>query len=149
MRTALDIAARFGHITPSALAARGRHLYIGNLFEFPIVDGASKVFRMNTITGRVTPYATGFTAIIGLTFDRRGRLYVLEAGNGQGSGFPDPGAGRIVRLDRSGRRAVIAEGLTFPTGITLGGDGRLYVSNRGFDTPPTGTGEILAINVGE
>jgi len=34
-----------------------------------------------------------------------------------------------------------------PTGITLGPDGALYVSNVGFGPPPVGLGEILRITV--
>jgi len=41
---------------------------------------------------------------------------------------------------------VIAEGLTFPTAMTFGPDGALYVSHKGFGFP-AGQGEILLITV--
>jgi sugar lactone lactonase YvrE len=89
----------------------------------------------------------GLTAVIDVAFDRHGRLYALEMGNGRGSGFPEPGAGRVVRVSPHGDHQVVATGLTFPTAMTFGPDGRLYVSNRGFDAPPTGTGEIVTVDV--
>lgn len=144
VRQVVDFTAAVGHITPTALAARGA-LYVGNLNEFPIVDGASKVYQVTP--GHLKVVADGLTAVLGLAFDRENRLYVLETGNGAGSGFPDPEAGRILRIDQNGRRQVIADGLTFPTGMTFGPDGRLYVSNLGYEIPSDGTGEIVVIDV--
>jgi hypothetical protein len=42
---------------------------------------------------------------------------------------------------------VIADGLFFPTAMTMGPDGNLYVSNVGFGPPPTGMGEVLKIEL--
>jgi hypothetical protein len=41
---------------------------------------------------------------------------------------------------------VIASGLNFPTAITFGPDGNLYVSVNGFGGPP-GTGQIIKITI--
>ena len=38
----------------------------------------------------------------------------------------------------------VVTGLYFPTAMTVGPDGALYVSNRGFGAAP-GTGEVLRI----
>jgi hypothetical protein len=43
-------------------------------------------------------------------------------------------------------QTVIADGLTFPTAMTFGPDGALYVSHKGFGLP-AGQGEILLITV--
>jgi hypothetical protein len=63
------------------------------------------------------------------------------------SGGPAPMTGDIVRVDPNGSRTTIASGLNFPTGITIGPDGALYVSNVGFGPPPIGLGQILRIEV--
>jgi hypothetical protein len=86
------------------------------------------------------------TAVLGVAFDSRGRLYVLE--DDTVAGFPGPaavGKGDVVRVNHDGSKTTIATGLTFPTGMTFGPDGRLYVSNNGYAFPP-GKGEIVVIN---
>lgn len=57
-----------------------------------------------------------------------------------------PGAGAVVRLAASGGRQVVGSGLTFPTVMTFGPDGVLYVSAHGSGSPP-GSGEILLIRL--
>ena len=37
--------------------------------------------------------------------------------------------------------------LTFPTGMTLGPVGALYISNVGFGPPPIGLGQILRVQL--
>jgi hypothetical protein len=37
--------------------------------------------------------------------------------------------------------------LFFPTGMTFGPDGALYVSNVGFGPPPMGLGQVLTIEI--
>jgi hypothetical protein len=150
IRIVADFTAQFGHIAPSALAQAGPLLIVGNIFQFPIVDGASGLFVVApqipfppSIAAK--KFVSGLTAVIDLAFDRHGRLYALEMGNGQGSGFPDPEAGRVVRVHPNGRKEVVVTGLTFPTGMTFGPDHRLYISNKGFEIPSKGTGEILAV----
>jgi hypothetical protein len=152
IRIVADFTAQFGHIAPSALAQAGPLLIVGNIFEFPIVDGASGLFVVAplipfppSITAK--RFATGLTAVIDLAFDHHGRLHALEMGNGQGSGFPDPEAGRVVRVHPNGRKEVVLTGLMFPTGMTFGRDRRLYISNKGFEIPSKGTGEILAVDL--
>ena len=65
-------------------------------------------------------------------------------------GFPGPGelgTGQVVRINPSGTKTVIATGLSFPTAITRGPDGALYVSNLGFGGPTPGLGQILRITI--
>jgi hypothetical protein len=51
-----------------------------------------------------------------------------------------------VRLTGDGSWEVIATGLVFPTGMTFGDDGMLYVSNFGFGFPP-GAGQVVKVDV--
>jgi hypothetical protein len=63
-----------------------------------------------------------------------------------GDTYPGPNNGKVVR-QRSGTLLTIAEGLTVPTGMTLGPDGSLYVSNFGAVPGPAGVGQIVKIIV--
>jgi len=139
----VDVSASQGHIVPTALAYKG-NFFFGNLGEFPVVPGTETVFKL-TPSGNLKPWATGLTTILGLAFDNRDRMYVLETSNLAGP--PTPGHGDIVRIDPSGARTTIVSGLTFPTGMTMGPDGNLWVSNQGFGPTTAGFGEILRINL--
>ena len=137
-----DISATQGHIVPTVVAERRGALYLSNLGTFPGMTGSQKILRISR-SGNVSTVATGFTAVLGLDFDARGRLYVLETG--EAGGFPSPGAGRVIRLDRKGNRVVIVDGLFLPTGLRIGPDGWLYISNKGFGPPQPG--EILRVDL--
>jgi len=56
-----------------------------------------------------------------------------------------PGTGRVVQVRTDGTLQPVATGLTFPTGMAVGSDGKLYVANKGFGLPP-GSGEIVKID---
>jgi sugar lactone lactonase YvrE len=137
-----DISATQGHIVPTVVAERRGALYLSSLGVFPGTPGSQKIFRISR-SGHLSEVASGFTAVLGLDFDARGRLYVLETG--EAGGFPAPGAGRVIRLDRKGNRVVIVDGLFLPTGLRIGPDGALYISNKGFGPPQPG--EILRVDI--
>lgn len=136
----VDISATQGHIVPTALAHHNGSFYVGNLGLFPITVGSSNVYQV-THDGHISVYASGFTTVVGVAFDNRNRLYVLELSEGPGG--PTPNLGKIIRLDKSGTRETIASGLNFPTAMTFGPDGKLYVSGSGIGAP--GSGQILQI----
>jgi hypothetical protein len=136
-------------IGPTAIALHG-NFYVGNLGPFPIVEGSCKIFKV-TPSGQIKVVAEGLTTVVGVAFDQRARMYVLEnttnpPGN-TGPLFPTPCTGKVVRIDPSGKKTVIASGLFLPTAMTFGPDGALYVSNVGFGPPPVGLGQILKITV--
>ena len=141
IRRVVDVSATQGHIVPTTVSYHG-NFYIGNLSTFPVVPGSSKILKVNA-AGEVETRFTGVTAVLGSVWDNRGRLYVLESMTAPGE--PTPPTGRVLRIDPNGEATVIAEGLFFPTAITLGPDGALYVSNFGFGPPPVGLGTILRI----
>ena len=85
--------------------------------------------------------------MLGLVFDKKDRMYVLEMT--AGAPFPTPGKGRVLRVDPSGQTTVIAADLSLPTGMTMGPDGKLYVSNWGFSPAAIGGGQVLRITLPE
>ena len=114
--------------------------YVGQLTGFPFPVGGASVFRV--VPGeRPTVVARGFTNIIDLAFDSRGRLLVLEiAANGLRSGDE---TGALIRVDRRGNRTELVPGrLTAPGGLAFGADGSLFVTNR---STSAGRGELLRI----
>ncbi|AVR45310.1 ScyD/ScyE family protein [Christiangramia fulva] len=134
----LDFSAQYGHNVPTSIAFHG-NFYVGNLRTFPLVKGSSKIFKV-TPDGEVKIWAEDFTGILGVAFDAQNRMYVLETSavdNG-----PAPGTGRVVRLNNDHSRDVIIDNLTFPTGMTFGPEGALYISNAGFGPP---VGQILKV----
>jgi hypothetical protein len=146
IRRVVDVSASQGHIVPTAIAYQG-NFFFGNLGTFPVVPGTEKVFKL-TPSGNLKLWAGGLTTVLGLAFDHMGRLYVLESMTAPGfPGSSEFGAGQIIRIDHSGAAETIATGLTFPTAMTFGRDGALYVSNIGFGPPIPGLGDILRITV--
>jgi len=149
-----------GDQVPTAIAqAPDGTLYVGQLTGAPFPDGAAKVYRFApgaTPDQALVPVCTGFKSIIGLAFDVRGNLYVLEHSSGL-TGLM--GNGRIFRItagdlaggvdgslactrDTNGTPIAANVSLKRPTSIVVGPDGLLYVTNNGL-TP--GKGEVLRI----
>ncbi len=139
----IDVSASQGHIVPTALAYHG-NFYFGNLNTFPIEPGSSKIFKV-TPNGQIQERESGLTTVVGLVFDSQDRMYALEMSTAPGD--PTPGTGRIVRIQPSGQQETLVDTLFFPTGMTMGPDGALYVSNKGFGPPVPGFGEILKVTV--
>ena len=139
-----DISNIQGHIVPTAIAFNGRNFYIGNLDTFPIKDGSSKIMKI-TPSGKLTTVYINFTTVLGLAFDHKGRLYVLE--NTTGNPGPTPGTGKVLRIDGKNKTTEIASGLNLPTSMTFGPDGNLYVATFGFGPPPIGLGTIVKVTL--
>jgi hypothetical protein len=142
IRRVIDISATQGHIVPTCQIFHDGNFYVSNLDTYPLSD-LSSVFKI-TPDGHISVIATGFTAVLGITFDELGGMYVLE--NTTGNPFPTPGTGDIIRIDPSGEKLIIASGLNFPTAMTFGPDNKLYVSIWGFNGVP-GQGEIWQFDV--
>lgn len=117
---------------------------MGNLNTFPITGGASKVFKI-TPSGEIKVDLLGLNTVLGLVFDNRDRMYVLEMT--AGAAFPTPGMGRILQVEPSGKVTTLVSGLSLPTGMTMGPDGNLYVSNWGFSPKAIGGGQVLKITL--
>jgi hypothetical protein len=138
----VDVSATQGHAVPTVIAFGRGSLYLGNLGTFPIVDGSETIWRISA-DGTLSTALKHVTTVLGLAFDRHDNLYILQ--NTPGAPGPTPGAGSIVMVRPNGDRATIATGLTLPTGLTVGPDDALYVSNAGLGLPPEGMGQVLRI----
>jgi sugar lactone lactonase YvrE len=134
----IDFSAHFGHIVPTVVVFHDGNFFVGNLRTFPLVAGSSDIYKVSP-DGGVEVFATGFTGVLGVAFDKHDRLYVLETSAGGG---PTPNTGRVVRVNSDNSRDIIVDKLFFPTGMTFGPDGALYISNTGFGPP---TGQILKV----
>jgi hypothetical protein len=131
---------------PTAIAYHG-NFYFGTLGTFPVRPGTQNVYKINP-AGNIKAMASGLSAVLGVAFDGQGRLYALETDTVPG--FPGPaaaGSGEVVRINGDGTLTTILTGLVFPTGMTYGPDGALYVSNIGFGVPVPGAGQIVRIVV--
>jgi hypothetical protein len=77
-------------------------------------------------------YAGGFTNIIDIAFDKKGRLYVLEIATNGLLNTPEDElpVGRLVRVNKDGSRTTLAsEGLAAPGGFVLGRH-HAYITNN-------------------
>ncbi|HWI74610.1 MAG TPA: ScyD/ScyE family protein [Baekduia sp.] len=120
--------------------------FMSQLTGFPFPVGGANVFRVDRHTGEAAVFASGFTNIMDLAFDRHGTLWVLEIDHDSLLG---PGTdGAIYAVDENGQKTLLdlpAGMLTTPGGITVGHDGALYVTIK---TTSPGDGDVLRIDVG-
>lgn len=130
-------------IGPTGITYHG-DLFFGNLTPFPIDPGNANVYKL-TPSGNIKVRASGLTTVLGVAFDRRDRMYLLELSDL--SGFPTPGYGKLVRVSPSGETEDIVTGLAVPSALTIGPDGAIYISNSGAAPAPAGSGQILRVEV--
>ena len=116
-------------------------IYVAELTGFPFPVGGARVYRV-VPDEEPELYADGFTNILDIAFDSDGNLYVLEmATNGLLSGDQ---TGALIRVAPDGSHQTIAsKGLTSPTGIGIGADNAIYISNMG---PAAGTAQVIRLN---
>lgn len=135
-----------GHVVPTAVTFHDDSFWLTNLDVFdPGFQNHAHVYRLSR-DGTLSTFAGGLNAAVGVAFDSQGRLYALEAFTGFFAPAPfTAGTGMVVRWNGSSWDPV-AGGLTFPTAMTFGPDGKLYVSNCGFGCPP-GAGQVVRIAI--
>jgi sugar lactone lactonase YvrE len=137
----IDMSATEGHNVPTAVAQNG-NFYIANLGLFPITPGSSSLYKLLP-NHTLMKMFDGLTAVISMVFVD-GKLYALETSTAADN--PLPGSGKIVRVSDSGEVTDVLTGLSFPTAITAGPDGALYVSEFGYGDD-RGAGRILQVRL--
>jgi hypothetical protein len=146
-----DISASQGHVVPTVVAYGNDAFYVSNLGGFDPDDlNKQSVYRISR-DGHVKVIATGLSKVLGIVLDRRNRLYVLETSYSTTDPGPEPATGRLIRILPNGKQKVLVDGstgiLSIPTGMTLGPDGALYISNIGYGAPPVGAGQIVKVDL--
>ena len=154
----IDISASEGHIVPTSIAHFRDSFYVGNLNLFLINPQWARILTISPEDrfdddlapgfGGRHPYhivnsKAGFTTVVAVDFGPDGLLYALELSDA--AGLPTLGAGKVVRVEHSGEIEEVITGLSVPTGMTFGPDGRLYISN--FGAAPAGAGTILRFDI--
>lgn len=156
---AIDYSFLFADVTPTSVAFREGNMYVGNLNIFPVRTESARIttFSKNVSFYETTPgletkaadlnkfrvagSRAGFTTIVSVKFGPNGLLYALELSDA--TGYPAPGVGKVVRLNRDGTIEDVVTGLYLPTAMVFGPDHALYVSNAG--ALPPGAGQILKV----
>ncbi len=118
-------------------------LYVGELTGFPFQPKTAQVYRIDA-EGQLEVYAGGFTNIADLAFDKSGGLYVLEYDADGILNGSDAGALIYVSPDGKTRTTLADDELINPTGLEIGSDGDIYISNKGFIA---GQGEVLRLSL--
>ena len=120
-------------------------LYVGQLTGFPFPPHQANVYRV--VPGHDPEvFAGGFTNIIDIAFDKRGRLYVLEIATKGLLNAPEDAlpVGRLVRVEKNGHRTALAqEGLNAPGGFVLG-HGAAYITNNSI---LSGAGQVVKVAI--
>lgn len=117
-------------------------LYVGQLTGYPFPVHGANVFRVSQ-DGQAEVFATGFTNIIDLAFDRYGQLYVLEFDSDSIGGPGADGSLWVIRPDGSRDELRLGPGvLEHPGGLVVGFDGSIFVTTHADEA---GAGQVLRI----
>lgn len=146
----VDISASQGHVVPTVVTQHGV-FYVSNLGRFdPDSLNTQSVYQI-TPSGNIKVVATGLSKVLGIAFDGRARMYVLESSFSTSDPGPEPATARLIRILPNGKQQVLIDGssgiLSVPAGMTYGPDGALYISNIGFGAPPIGLGQVVRVEI--
>lgn len=142
-----DLFATLGDHTYTSLASDRDDLYVGTLGQIAFGPGGidlehsfeAGVYRIPK-QGTPEPVVSGLHAVVGIAFDRRHRMYVLQ------SPIFVPGTGSLVRIDQNGEPETVLDHLVFPSSLRTGPDHALYFSECSFHCQP-GDGRVMRVVV--
>jgi hypothetical protein len=100
-----------------AQSASGQ-LYVGDL--------AGRIWAVNGNSASVVSGQSAHNHYTGCAADGAGNVYFVSIFNG--TGFPTPNTGSVVKLAANGSVTTLVSPLNFPNGIAVGPDGNVYVS---------------------
>ena len=136
--------------TGIALAPDGS-LTVSEYTYFPYPEKEARIFSVGDDLSIKTIY-DGFTQLTGVAYDADGSLYALQHINNsewkeiqQGGVITGDISGSVIKIAKDGTRTTIwsGNGLEAASGITVGPDGNLYISNR---ARLAGAGQIIKID---
>jgi hypothetical protein len=118
-------------------------VYTSDFTGFPYPEGAARILRTGK-DGKPEVFATGFTQLGDLEFDKEGNLYVLQVTNE--ASWKGTTAGSLIKITPDGERKVLlsGNGLNFPTALTISTDGTIYITNQGASP---GIGQVLKVKI--
>ena len=132
-----------------AAAGPDGNLYVAQFGLAPYTAGSGHVDRV-TPDGTVTEGVVGnLTTPVDVAFAPDGTLFVLQFA----AQFDPkrlrymPAGGEVRRVNPDGTTSTVVSGLMFPTAMTFGPDGALYVSNYGNESND-GQGQIVRVVIG-
>jgi plastocyanin len=137
-------------VTVGACAGPDGNLYVCQFSPAPYSRGSGRVDRVAP-DGKVTEgVVRDLTIPIDVAFSPDGTLYVLQYAE---AFLPEklryvPFGGKVLRVGKDGWATPVLTNLVFPTAMTFGPDGALYVVNYGNEANE-GQGQILRVRPGD
>jgi plastocyanin/sugar lactone lactonase YvrE len=115
-----------------AVSPDGKEIYVAQYGNAPYLPGSGYIDKV-TPAGTVTKAVTGLTTPIDVAFAPDGTMYVLQYAahfNAKKLRYI-ANTGGLFRIDKDGSAHAIVTNLMFPTAMTFGKDGAIYLSDFG------------------
>ncbi len=97
------------------------NVYVSEFGSFVNTGGTgTKIFKI-TPEGQINEAVTGLMGPLGNAIDSKGNIYVNDANNTVN--------GKVIRINKNGKKTVLATIDGFPSGLTLDKSNNIYVSN--------------------
>lgn len=119
---------------------------------FPYPENEARILSVNPDDLSIKTIYDGFTQLTGVAYDADGSLYALQHINSsewkniqQGGVITGDISGSLIKIAKDGTRTTVwsGNGLEAASGITVGADGNLYISNR---ARLAGAGQVIRID---